>query len=111
MKRGAKASRHTKTRKEWVSVRDTPFYDPRAAAVPGKVRVTMYLDSDVLRHFKTRSAVEREGYQTLINRVLRRVMEIEQNLGNTVLRDALAAIKLTASEATEVIRHVRRKSA
>jgi uncharacterized protein (DUF4415 family) len=44
----------------------------RGAAVTtvGKTRVTMYLDDDIVAHFKALSERSGKGYQTLINEVL-----------------------------------------
>lgn len=51
-----------------------PDYDP--ATAEKKVRVTIYLDADVLDYFKRRAAVPNAaGYQTQINAELRAVME------------------------------------
>ncbi len=44
-----------------------------------KVRVTMYLDADIVEHFKTLAAApDAAGYQTLINHTLRQAMESGQ---------------------------------
>lgn len=40
----------------------------------GKTRVTMYLDNDVLEHFRTLATKQGRGYQTEINAALRGVM-------------------------------------
>lgn len=36
----------------------------------GKTRITIYLDDEILRRFKTRSETSGKGYQTLINEAL-----------------------------------------
>ena len=38
---------------------------------PGKTRITIMLDDDVIEHFRARAEVEGTGYQTLINALLR----------------------------------------
>ena len=38
---------------------------------PGKTRITIYLDNDVLEAFRRRSESAGRGYQTLINDALR----------------------------------------
>jgi uncharacterized protein (DUF4415 family) len=38
---------------------------------PGKTRITIMLDDDVIGHFRERAEVEGIGYQTMINSVLR----------------------------------------
>ena len=49
-----------------------PDYDPRKA----KVRISMYLDADVLAHFRARAAQRHAApYQTQINNELRAIME------------------------------------
>jgi post-segregation antitoxin (ccd killing protein) len=40
----------------------------------GKTRVTMYLDDDVLEHFRDRASQKGRGYQTEINACLRQSM-------------------------------------
>ena len=39
---------------------------------PGKTRITIMLDDDVIEHFRARAEAEGVGYQTLINALLRR---------------------------------------
>jgi uncharacterized protein (DUF4415 family) len=45
----------------------------RGAVVPttGKTRITLYLDNDVLEHFRVVSEKTGRGYQTLINEALK----------------------------------------
>jgi hypothetical protein len=45
----------------------------RGAALPspGKTRITIMLDDDVLAHFRARAEAEGRGYQTLLNAALR----------------------------------------
>lgn len=40
-------------------------------AAAGKVRITMYVDADVLAAFRQKAETEGKGYQTLINAALR----------------------------------------
>jgi uncharacterized protein (DUF4415 family) len=45
-----------------------------------KIKVTMYLDADILTHFKQRAESEHSApYQTQINAELRKIMESEQS--------------------------------
>jgi uncharacterized protein (DUF4415 family) len=45
-----------------------------------KIKVTMYLDADILTHFKQRAENEHSApYQTQINAELRKIMESEQS--------------------------------
>ena len=39
---------------------------------PGKTRITIMLDDDVIEHFRARAEAEGVGYQTLINALLRK---------------------------------------
>jgi len=39
---------------------------------PGKTRITIMLDDDVIGHFRTQAEAEGVGYQTLINSILRK---------------------------------------
>lgn len=39
---------------------------------PGKTRITIMLDEDVIEHFRARAEAEGVGYQTLINALLRK---------------------------------------
>lgn len=43
-------------------------------ATPGKTRVTMFLDNDVLAHFRAVATRNGRGYQTEINAFLRRAL-------------------------------------
>ena len=41
-------------------------------ASPGKTRITIMLDDDVIEHFRAQAESEGVGYQTLINALLRK---------------------------------------
>jgi hypothetical protein len=41
-------------------------------ASPGKTRITIMLDDEVIEHFRARAEAEGVGYQTLINALLRK---------------------------------------
>jgi uncharacterized protein (DUF4415 family) len=53
---------------------------------PGKTRVTIYLDNDLLDAFRARAAREGKGYQTLINEALRIHLGDHEGLDATLLR-------------------------
>jgi uncharacterized protein (DUF4415 family) len=56
------------------------FSDARQGAVvkaPGKTRITIYLDDDVLQTFREKADANGSGYQTMINNTLR------EHLGKT----------------------------
>jgi uncharacterized protein (DUF4415 family) len=59
-----------------------------------KVRITTYLDLDVLDHFKARATKDGIPYQTQINAELRAAMEREQETGDPAvqLREAKGLI-------------------
>jgi uncharacterized protein (DUF4415 family) len=38
---------------------------------PGKTRITIFLDDDIIEAFRTKAEAEGKGYQTLINEALR----------------------------------------
>ena len=48
----------------------------RGAAIPspGKTRITIMLDDDVIEHFRAQAEAEGIGYQTLINALLRNAL-------------------------------------
>ena len=39
---------------------------------PGKTRITIMLDDDIIEHFRAQAEAEGVGYQTLINSILRK---------------------------------------
>jgi uncharacterized protein (DUF4415 family) len=43
-------------------------------ASPGKTRITIMLDDDVIEHFRAEAEAEGVGYQTLINALLRKAV-------------------------------------
>jgi len=63
---------------------------------PGKTRITIMLDDDVIEFFRTRAEAQGTGYQTMINAVLREVSSTgkgkttdERPITVTVLRKVL----------------------
>ena len=46
-------------------------------ASPGKTRITIMLDNDVLEAFRTRAEAEGRGYQTAINDALRAAIQAD----------------------------------
>jgi uncharacterized protein (DUF4415 family) len=82
-----------------------PAYDFRAAkrgAVlpnPGKTRITIYIDTDVLDAFRDAAERDGRGYQTAINAalraaVIREAMPVEERL-RAVVREELAKAKVS----------------
>ena len=44
---------------------------------PGKTRITIFLDDDIIEAFRARAEAEGRGYQTLINETLRGAVHAE----------------------------------
>ncbi len=55
----------------------------RGAAIPspGKTRITIMLDDDVIEHFRAQAESEGVGYQTLINALLRKAVAAPRKKG------------------------------
>jgi len=54
---------------------------------PGKTRITMYLDNDILEDFRERADSSGSGYQTMINEALREYLHKKQEpVSETTLR-------------------------
>lgn len=71
------------------------FTDAKRGAVlpaPGKTRITIHLDNDVLDAFRARAAAQGKGYQTLINDALRLAVQAD------------AAVPVTLETLRQVIR-------
>lgn len=49
----------------------------QAEAAAGKIRITMYVDADVLAVFREKASAEGKGYQTLMNDALREAVAPE----------------------------------
>jgi uncharacterized protein (DUF4415 family) len=64
----------------------------RGAVVPqpGKTRITIYIDDDVLDTFRERSDAAGKGYQTMMNQALREFLgKTESSLDEVTLRRIL----------------------
>jgi L-asparaginase II len=44
-------------------------------ASPGKTRITIMLDDDIIEHFRAKAEAEGVGYQTMINTALRAAIQ------------------------------------
>ena len=69
----------------------------RGAVLPtmGKTRITLYLDNEVLEHFRTLSEKTGRGYQTLLNEALstqikRREQPLTSETVRRIVREELA---------------------
>lgn len=67
-----------------------------------KSRITIYLDADIVDHFKTEAKTSNAGYQTLINQTLRETIDGTQSgraadeVIEKLLKDKTALSKLKA---------------
>jgi uncharacterized protein (DUF4415 family) len=61
-------------------------------ASPGKTRITIMLDDDVIEHFRARAEAEGGGYQTLINAALREAMQGKARSGKGDDRPVTVAV-------------------
>jgi uncharacterized protein (DUF4415 family) len=76
--------------------------------IPSKVRVTMYLDPDVLEHFKRRAAEPNAApYQTQINNELRRLVErTPRSEWSALLNEAVDNQRFMIYVSHEVLREI-----
>jgi len=63
---------------------------------PGKTRITIHIDNDVLDAFRKKAGAEGKGYQTLINDMLKRSIReqaepVTEELLRRVIREELQA--------------------
>lgn len=73
------------------------FHDGERGAViprPGKTRVTIYVDNDVLETFRERAEDSGRGYQNVMNQALREYLErsspaVDESTLRRVLREEL----------------------
>lgn len=68
-------SKSQRNRKKWVAAASIGLVDPNAVKTPAKVRITTYIDSDILASLKSEAERLRLPYQTLLNSQLRRAIE------------------------------------
>jgi len=67
-----------------------------------KNRITIYIDADIIEHFKSEAETSKIGYQTLINQTLREKIDGSQTIKNAdevierLLNDKTALSKLKA---------------
>ncbi|MFA6442561.1 MAG: BrnA antitoxin family protein [Sterolibacterium sp.] len=65
-------------------------------SAPGKTRITIHIDNDVLDSFRRKASAEGKGYQTLINDVLKQSIlkqpePVTEELLRRVIREELKA--------------------
>jgi hypothetical protein len=62
----------------------------RGPVVPGKTRISIFIDNDVIAAFKSKAETAGVGYQTMMNEALRNhLTQVEQPLTAQVLRNVL----------------------
>ena len=74
--------------------KDVPHLSKLQAQAKGKTRITIMLDNDVLTTYRTKADKEGLGYQTLINRTLRKAstgQALDEATLRRVLREELKA--------------------
>jgi predicted DNA binding CopG/RHH family protein len=73
--------------------KDVPHLAKLQTEAKGKTRITMMLDNDLLVTFRAKAEAEGIGYQTLINRTLRRAFgsaPVDEATLRRVLREELS---------------------
>lgn len=79
-----------------------PNFAINKALKESKNRITIYLDVDIVEHFKTQAEISKVGYQTLINQTLRETINSPQSSKNAedlierLLQDKTALKRLKA---------------
>lgn len=68
----------------------------QSEATVGKVRITTYLDSDIVEWLKARGEAEHKGYQTILNEVLRRQLAPQQPIEEVLRRIIREELKTAA---------------
>lgn len=63
-------------KRKWRSITDAGLYDPDAYKRPAKVRITTFVDHDMLAKLKTMAANENRPYQGLLNDCLRKAVAL-----------------------------------
>lgn len=85
-----------------IERKDRPNAAINKALREAKNRITIYLDADIVEHFKTQAENSKIGYQTLINQTLRekitgaQTAEKADELIERLLRDKNALSRLKA---------------
>ena len=67
--------------------KDVPHLAKLQSEGKGKTRITIMLDNDVIKNFRSRAEKEGLGYQTLINQALK-----EKNTSSTLSEETLRKI-------------------
>ena len=68
----------------------------QAEASAGKIRITTYLDCDIVEWLKSRGEAENKGYQTVLNELLRKQLAPEQPIAEVLRQVIREELKLAA---------------
>jgi uncharacterized protein (DUF4415 family) len=85
-----------------INRKDRPNAAINQSLREAKNRITIYLDADIVEHFKTQAENSKTGYQTLINQTLREKIDGSQNMNKAdelierLLQDKTALSRLKA---------------
>jgi uncharacterized protein (DUF4415 family) len=88
--------------KRFKRIERPAFLDKLVKNKEAKSRITIYLDADIVEHFKTAAENSKTGYQTLINQTLREKINSSQLNKNAedffekLLQDKAALSRLKA---------------
>jgi len=88
--------------KRFKRIERPAFLDKLKTVKEAKSRITIYLDADIVEHFKNAAEDSKTGYQTLINQTLREKIDGSQSAENTdkvierLLQDKAALSRLKA---------------
>ena len=91
-----------KKRFKMINRKDRPNAAINKSLREAKNRITIYLDADIVEHFKNEAEVSKTGYQTLINQTLREKINNPQSnktadeLIEKLLQDKAALSRLKA---------------
>lgn len=89
-------------KKRFKRIERPAFLDKVVKNKESKSRITIYLDADIIEHFKTQAENSNTGYQTLINQTLRETIDGSQvdkkadEVIERLLQDKTALSKLKA---------------
>ena len=88
--------------KRFKRIERPAFLDKLVKNKEAKNRITIYLDADIVEHFKNEAENSKTGYQTLINQTLREKIDGSQNINKAdelierLLQDKTALSRLKA---------------
>lgn len=88
--------------KRFKRIERPAFLDKLKTVKEAKSRITIYLDADIVEHFKNAAENSKTGYQTLINQTLREKIDRSQKIEKAdeviekLLQDKAALSRLKA---------------